>query len=181
MTKSKSSVKADFVMPILVLTLICLVMSALLAFTNKVTEPIIEETEAAIAEAARAEVLPEADGFTEMDVAIPEGNSVTAVYEATNGAGYVFMITCDGYGGKDTMKLICGIDSNGCIVYTKTLSHAETAGLGSKTAEDDFRLQFSGQDSSLSGVDTISGATFSSNYYIGGIEDAFAVYELINK
>ena len=181
MTKSKSSVKADFVMPILVLTLICLVMSAILAFTNDKTEPIIEKTEAAIAEAARAEVLPEADSFTQVDVAIPEGNFVTAVYAADNGAGYVFMITCDGYGGKGTMNLICSIDNNGCIVYTKTLSHEETAGLGSRTAEDGFRLQFCGEDSSLSGVDTISGATISSKSYIAGIQDAFEVYELINK
>ena len=101
----KSSVKADFVMPILVLTLICLVLSAVLAFTNKVTDPVIIATENAIAEAARAEVLPEADGFTEVDVELPEGSFVTAAYKANNGVGYVFMITCNGYGGKGTMKL----------------------------------------------------------------------------
>lgn len=174
-----SNVKTDFVAPILTLTLICLIVSALLAFTNNVTKPIIDETEAAIAEAARSEVLPEADSFTQVNVELPEDSFVTAVYKADNGAGYVFMITCNGYGGKNTMNLICGIDSNGQIVYTKTLSHAETAGLGSKTADDDFRLQFSGQDSSLSGVDTISGATFSSNYYIEGIRSAFEAYELV--
>lgn len=179
MTKSKSNVKADFVMPILVLTLICLVMSALLAVINNVTAPIITETENAIAEAARAEVLPEADSFTQVDVDLPEDSFVTAVYKADNGVGYVFMITCNGYGGKGTMNLIVGIDSDGCIVYSKTLSHAETAGLGSKTADDDFRLQFSGKDSSLSGIDTISGATFSSNYYIEGIRSAFEAYELV--
>ncbi len=181
MSKSKSNVKADFVAPILVLTLICLVCSAILAYTNKVTAPIIEETEASIAAAARKEVLPEADDFTEVDADLGEDSFVTAVYKANNGAGYVFMITCNGYGGKNTMNLICGIGSDGRIVGTKTLSHAETAGLGSKTAEDDFRNQFQGQDSSLSGVDTISGATFSSNYYIEGIRSAFAAYELVSK
>lgn len=175
----KSSVKADFVMPILVLTLICLVLSAVLAFTNKVTDPVIIATENAIAEAARAEVLPEADGFTEVDVELPEGSFVTAAYKANNGVGYVFMITCNGYGGKGTMKLICSIDADGRIVSTKTLSHAETAGMGSKTADNDFRSQFSGKDASLSGVDTISGATFSSNYYIEGIRSAFEAYELV--
>lgn len=174
-----SNVKSDFVAPILTLTLICLIVSALLAFTNNVTAPIIEETEAAIAEAARSEVLPDADSFTQVNVELPEDSFVTAVYKADNGAGYVFMITCNGYGGKNTMNLICGIDSNGLIVYSKTLSHAETAGLGSKTADDDFRLQFCGQDASLSGVDTISGATFSSNYYIEGIQSAFEAYELV--
>lgn len=178
MTKT-SNVKTDFVQPILILTVICLVASALLAWINGITKPIIEETEAAIAAEARKEVLPEADDFTAVDAALPDGSFVTEVYKANNGAGYVFMITCNGYGGKNTMNLICGIDGDGKIVATKTLSHAETAGLGSKTAEDDFRNQFVGADSSLSGVDTISGATFSSNYYIEGIRSAFEAYELV--
>lgn len=178
MTKS-SNVKADFVQPILILTVICLVASALLAWINGITDPIIRDTEAAIAAEARKEVLPEADDFTKVDAALPDGSFVTEVYEANNGAGYVFMITCNGYGGKNTMNLICGIGADGKIVSTKTLSHAETAGLGSKTTEDGFRGQFVGQDSSLSGVDTISGATFSSNYYIEGIRSAFEAYELV--
>lgn len=178
MTKT-SNVKADFVQPIVILTLICLVASALLAWINGITDPIIQETEAAIAAAARKEVLPDADDFTAVDVSLPEGSFVTAVYKANNGAGYVFMITCNGYGGKKTMNLICGIDADGKIVATQTLSHAETAGLGSKTTEPDFRNQFAGVDSSLSGVDTISGATFSSNYYIEGITSAFEAYELV--
>lgn len=180
MTKSKSNVMADFVQPIVVLTLICLIASLLLAVVNNVTSPIIADTEAKIAEAARTEVLPEADGFTEVtDVTLPEDSFVTAVYKANNGVGYVFMITCNGYGGKGTMNLICSIDSEGHIVRTKTLSHAETAGLGSKTADDPFRDQFVGKDSSLEGVDTITGATFSSNYYIEGIRSAFEAYELV--
>ena len=178
MTKS-SNVKVDFVQPILILTVICLVASALLAWINGIAAPIIAETEAKIAAEARLEVLPEADDFTKVDAALPEGSFVTEVYKANNGAGFVFMITCNGYGGKNTMKLICGIDADGKIVSTKTLSHAETAGLGSKTTEDGFRGQFVGQDSSLSGVDTISGATFSSNYYIEGIQSAFEAFELV--
>lgn len=178
MTKS-SNIKADFVQPIVILTLICLVASALPAWVNGITDPIIKETEAAIAAAARKEVLPEADGFTLVDAALPEGSFVTEVYRADNGAGYVFMITCNGYGGKNTMNLICGMDAGGKIVATKTLSHEETAGLGSKTTEDDFRNQFAGEDASLSGVDTITGATFSSNYYIEGITSAFEAYELV--
>lgn len=177
---TKSNVKEDFIQPIVILTLICLVASALLALTNSVTKPVIDATEAAIAEAARAEVLPEADGFTQVDVDLPEDSFVTAVYEANNGAGYVFMITCNGYGGKDTMNLICGMDTEGKLVATKTLSHAETAGLGSKVTEDGFAGQFPGKDAAgMDSIDTISGATFSSNYYIEGINAAFDVYESI--
>lgn len=180
MTKTKSKVMEDFVLPILILTLICLVTSGLLAAINHVTAPIIEETEAAIAAEARKEVLPEADDFTKLDVELPDGSFVTECYEANNGAGYVFMITCNGYGGKNTMKLICGVDAEGTIVSTKTLQHAETAGLGSKTTEDGFRGQFTGKNAgTLAEVDTIGGATFSSNYYIEGITSALEAYEIV--
>lgn len=180
MTKTKSSVVSDFVLPIGVLLLICIVASALLAYTNSVTAPIIAASEEEAARQARIAVLPEADGFEELQVdGLPE--TVTGVYEATNGVGYVFMLTADGYGGRDTLSITCGIDSEGKITDTQVLSHEETVGLGSKITGDDFRSQFVGKDASLEGVDIISGATFSSNYYINAIRDAFTAYDLVKE
>lgn len=180
MTKTKSSAVSDFVLPIGVLLLICVVASALLAYTNSVTAPIIAASEEEAARQARIAVLPEADGFEELQVdGLPE--TVTGVYEATNGVGYVFMLTADGYGGRDTLSITCGIDSEGKITDTQVLSHEETVGLGSKITGDDFRSQFVGKDASLEGVDIISGATFSSNYYINAIRDAFTAYDLVKE
>lgn len=180
MTKTKSSAVSDFVLPIGVLLLICVVASALLAYTNSVTAPIIAASEEEAARQARIAVLPEADGFEELQVdGLPE--TVTGVYEATNGVGYVFMLTADGYGGRDTLSITCGIDSEGKITDTQVLSHSETVGLGSKITGDDFRSQFVGKDASLEGVDIISGATFSSNYYINAIRDAFTAYDLVKE
>lgn len=180
MTKTKSSVVSDFVLPIGVLLLICIVASALLAYTNSVTAPIIAAAEEEAARQARIAVLPEADDFEEIQVdGLPE--TVTGVYEATNGVGYVFMLTADGYGGRDTLSITCGIDSEGKITDTQVLSHEETVGLGSKITGDDFRSQFVGKDASLEGVDIISGATFSSNYYINAIRDAFTAYDLVKE
>ncbi len=178
MTKT-SNIKADFIQPVVILALICLVASALLAWVNGITADKIYENENAIAIAARKEVLPEADGFTKLDADLPDGSFVTEAYQADNGAGYVFMITCDGFGGKGTMNLICGIGADGKITATQTLSHEETPGMGSKTADPEFRGQFVGKDSSLSGIDTITGATFSSNYYLEGIASAFEAYEIV--
>ena len=175
----KSSVKADFVMPILVLLLICLVMSGLLAGTNFITVDIIAAGDAQRAEQARIDALPAADGFTKLDVTIPEGSTVTEVYEATNGAGYVFMSATTGYGAKGSLQIICSIDADGKIVKTATLAHDETPGLGTKVTEDAFAGQFAGKDASLAGVDTISGATISSSAYVNAIADVFAVYESI--
>ena len=175
----KSSVKADFVMPIAVLMLICLVMSGLLAGTNFITADIIAEGDALRAEQARIDALPAADGFAKLDLAIPEGSTVTEVYEATNGAGYVFMVSTTGYGAKGSLQIICSIDADGKIVDTNTLAHDETPGLGTKVTEDAFRSQFPGKDAALEGVDTISGATISSSAYVNAIADVFAVYESI--
>ena len=173
-----SSIRKDFIAPIVVLALICLVISAALAYTNSVTEPIIEQDALDRAEAARIEVMPEADSFELMDLTgLPE--TITDVYKATNGVGYVFMITAQGYGGD--MDLICGIDSDGKITACKTLAHSETAGLGSKTAGEEFRSQFIGKDSSLDGVSAISGATISSTAYINAINDAFTAYEIAKE
>lgn len=165
----------DYLKPIVVLMLICLVISAALALTNEKTAPIIEQTEKTKAEAARKEVLPDADSFVPVELTgLP--STVTAVYKAENGVGYVFMLTAKGYGGD--MNLICGMDKDGKITACKTLSQSETQGLGSKTAGDAFRNQFAGKDSSLSGVATISGATISSKAYLGAIKDAFTAYEM---
>lgn len=176
----KSNVKADFVAPIAVLTIICIVISGALAFTNQATAPVIEETTRRTNEAARLEVLPEADSFTQVELTeLPD--AVSEVYRADNGAGYVFMITADGYGGKDTMHLICGMDSEGKITSCKTISHSETAGLGSKTTEDDFRNQFVGKGADLAGVEVISGASRSSNYYINAIKDCFTAFDMAKE
>ena len=181
MTKT-SSVREDFVKPIVVLTLICLVCAALLAYLNSVTRPIIEKTEADIAEAARSEVLPDSGGFTLLDVALPEGSVVTEVYKAANGSGYVFMITGNGYGGKGTMKLITSVDPDGNIIATKTLSHAETAGMGSKTAGDDYRQQWTGISAdTMDEVNAITGATISSTHYLNSMRSVFEAYDAVKE
>jgi len=180
MTERKSDLWPEYLKPIVVLVAICLVISAALAFTNDFTAPAIAKAAKETAESARLEVLPEADSFELLELSnLPE--TITAVYAADNGAGYVFMITCDGYGGAGTMNLICGINADGLITACKTLSHKETAGLGSKTAEADFKNQFIGSDASLSGVDAITGATISSGYYISAVGDTFAAFKIAQE
>ncbi len=170
--------KKEIVAPIAVLTVICLFIAAILAFTNQVTAPIIKAAADQRAEQARLETMPEADGFTKLECSgLPE--TVQEVYEANNGAGYVFMLKTKGYGGD--MELICGIDGEGKITSCKTLSHSETAGVGAKTAEEPFRSQFTGVGEDLAGVSAISGATISSTAYIGAIQDAFTAYNLVKE
>ena len=180
MTKAKSNMMSDFVIPIAVLVIICMVMSGLLALTNGATAPIIAAAEAKAQEEARMEVLPGADSFEQVEIAgVPA--SVTGVFQASNGAGYTFSLTTTGYGGKNTLKMTVGIDGEGRITGVKVLSHKETPGLGSKiTADEGFYGQFPGLDAAgAAAADTISGATFSSNYYKAALADAFTAFELV--
>ena len=169
----------EIIKPVLVLVCICLIVTALLAYINSVTSPIIAKAEQEKTEQAMSEVLADADGFEKLEIEnLPE--RVTEVYGAQNGAGYVFMLTTKGYGGD--MKLICGMKSDGTIEQCKTLSHAETSGLGSKTAEDPYRNQYCGKSAETLGeVDAITGATISSNAYKNAIEDAFKAYDIVTE
>lgn len=169
----------EIIKPVLVLVCICLVVTALLAYINSVTSPIIAKAEQEKTEQAMSEVLTEADGFEKLEIEnLPD--RVTEVYTANNGSGYVFMLTTKGYGGD--MKLICGMKADGTIEQCKTLSHAETSGLGSKTAEDPYRNQYCGKNSdTLSEVDAITGATISSTAYKNAIDDAFKAYDMVKE
>ena len=177
MTETKKKTN-DYIMCVVVLGAICLVIAMALALVNSVTLPVITAAAAERAEQARIEVMPEADGFEEIKVqGAPD--TVTQVFRATNGAGYVFMLKTKGYGGD--MELICGINDKGIITQTKTLEHSETAGLGAKTAENNYRFQYRGKDSTLSGVDSITGATVSSKAYKSAIQDAFKAFALAKE
>ena len=169
----------EIIKPVLVLVCICLVVTAMLAYINSVTSPIIAKAEQEKTEQAMSEVLTEADSFKPLEIEnLPD--RVTVVYTANNGSGYVFMLTTKGYGGD--MKLICGMKSDGTIEQCKTLSHAETSGLGSKTAEDPYRNQYIGKNSdTLSEVDAITGATISSTAYKNAIEDAFKAFDMVKE
>jgi electron transport complex protein RnfG len=168
--------KKDFVLPIVVLTLICLIISAGLAITNNYTEPVIAKAAADRAEAARSAVIPEADSFELIEAqGLPA--TVKEVYKTTNNVGYIFMLTAPGYGGD--INILCGIAPDGTILATKTLQQSETKGLGSKITEAPFAGQFPGKDASLDGVDAISGATISSRAYLGAIKDAFAAFDIV--
>ena len=125
--------KDGYIVPVIVLTAICLVFGFLLSYVNSITAPIIETAQAEEAEIAKQEVLPEGEDFVEItDIELPD--AVDQAFTASNGAGHVYILTGSGYGGS--MQIIVGIDSDGLITGTQVLSHSETAGLGARVAED---------------------------------------------
>ena len=77
----------EFVVPAAVLTVICLVVSAALAGTYQLTEPVIEAAKRAEADQSRVVVLPDGQNFEQVPADGLE--NIVEAYKAGNGAGYV--------------------------------------------------------------------------------------------
>lgn len=174
----KNSTFEQIVKPILVLSVICLIVSGLLAVTNSATAPIITANAKAAADEARIELLPDADSFTQVDYTDPDG-IVTEVYKADNGAGFVISGAAKGYGGE--LPVMIGITKDGAISMIKVMDNAETPGVGKKTQEASFTDQFKGKDAALDGVSTISGATISSSAVLKTVNSAFTAYDAVKE
>ncbi|MEG1782076.1 MAG: FMN-binding protein [Oscillospiraceae bacterium] len=177
--KKSNSTWNDILKPIVVLTVICLVVSALLGATNGVTAPIIEKNAALAADAARIELLPEAtDGFTKVDC---DMEGIVEMYKANNDTGYVITSTAKGYGGA--INFMSSYNMDGAIVNLKVLSCAETPGLGKKIEERNFLDQFMGKAEELSkaNVDVITGSTISSMASIEALNYAHAAFNKVAK
>lgn len=166
----------NFLKPVVVLVVICIVASAALAGTNQLTAPIIKAQEEAAANAAYLEVLPEADGFEE--VTDFQSSNVTKALKATNGAGWVIQAYGKGFGGD--VPVVVAFDSEGTILKVKFMENSETAGFGQKLADpadaDGQKLaeSFVGKSGTLEAgdVDMISGVTVSSKAALSAVNSA---------
>ena len=163
-------------MPIVVLGVICIVITGALALTNSVTAPIIEAATLAAQEQSRRDLLPEADGFTEVEVAV---DNVSSVHVADNGVGTVVTSHAKGYGGDMTVMAAFGAD--GTIKCIKVTESSETQGIGSKVARDPgFWTRFEGLEAKPlvlgRDVDGMSGATVSSKALISAMNAAIDGY-----
>lgn len=165
------------VKPVVVLTLICVVTSALLGMTYDVTAPLIEKAKKAASDAAMVEVLPSAAGFDEMTVEGVEGILLAA--KDKGGSGTVFKVKDKGFGGAYVVMV--GIGSDGKLTGTKLLDNTETPGLGSKTGLPAFMDQFVGKDGAMDGVSTIAGATISSKAFMRCIDTAYKAYAVVGE
>ena len=149
--------------PIIVLTLICVISSALLGATYTITKDTID---------AATKAATDAGSFEEITVDGVEGVLLAA--KETGGLGYAFQVQDKGFGGAYVVMV--GIGDDGKITGTQLLDNSETPGLGSKTGEASFTGQFIGKDSALEGVETVTGATISSNAFIRCIGTAYQAY-----
>lgn len=185
-----------------VLTAITLVAGCLLGLVYEVTkEPIAVAQENAKQEAYRA-VLADAENFveyTDFDAAEAEEiiseagytddvDEVVVAEDASGKAiGYVVSVTShDGYGGD--ISLSVGILNDGTVKGIEMLSISETAGLGMKANEAEFKDQFkdkqvkkfaytkSGEEGDDK-IDALSGATITTNAVTNAVDTALVYFQ----
>jgi len=192
-----NTTKNQFAAPVIVLSCICLVVSLALAFTYKIANPVILANQNAAAVAARKELLPEADDFTQDEAVTAETGAksadgkavVTEAFAANNGAGYVMTVETTSFGGALTMMV--GINAEGAVTGVQINEHADTPGVGTKNFEPDYLAQYSGLSALTSGADVkkesaelasggsfafISGASVTGQAVHAGVDAALSQY-----
>ena len=166
------------VKPVVVLCVICIIITGALAATNGITAPIIEQVTRQAQEAARKELVPDAQSYTPVEGIRVE--NVSDIYASDN--GYT-VITCSakGYGGPITVMV--AFEPGGTVSRIKITQQTETQGLGSKIVTDpDFQASFSGlpaEPFQVTDIDAISGATISSKAVTTAVNAAIEAYNQI--
>mgnify|MGYP002734902107 CR=1 FL=1 len=189
--------KSSFAAPVIVLSSICLVVSLALAFTYKIANPIILENQNAVAVAARKEVLPDADDFTQDESVTADTGAKSAdgkavvqeVFAANNGTGYVMTVNTTSFGGELTMMV--GLNAEGAVTGVKVTVHADTPGVGTKNMEPSYLSQYNGISELTSASDVkkesaelasggsfafISGASVTGQAIHSGVDAALSQY-----
>ncbi len=176
----KNSVFKENIVPAMVLICICLVATLALATTYSAANPVIIKNQKAVADEARAQVLPSGDSFTEYDGKLVSG--VTECYIADNRSGMAVTAEYSGYGGN--VVVMVGIDTEGKVTGVTVTEHSETPGLGTKAMEADYLKQYEGVSQAGeshirndSEIDTVTGATITSNAVYCSVGKALAQFE----
>ena len=183
------AVKSNLTNMVLVLSLTCLLCSAILGGAYALTKEPIDAAAAAKTDRSIGEVLPAFASTSKESVAV--GEKEYAYYKALDekGApvGYAIESTTVGFGGN--LTLMVGITPDGVVYNTSVLSQSETPGLGAKCSTDPkFMAQWKGFDPSVKilsvkkdggDVDAITASTITSRAYTLAVENALAAFKVI--
>jgi len=187
--------KPNMFQPAILLSVLCLVVTLLLAATNELTkEPIALQQEAAALEQMQ-KIFPEGETFSDIlltaekidamnlnEIAVDQVN--IAKDAGGSDLGYVFITNSRGYAGS--IVATTGIDLDGRIIMVSATAADDTPGLGKRIEEDGFLSQFAGistdtitsvtGDGNTQKIDGISGATISSKAASAAVNKAMGAY-----
>lgn len=159
---------------VLSLTIICGVLAVLLAVTNAVTAPIIEENSKAASQAALLVVMPEGKDFEEVDISLMEfPDAVKSAYKEAGG-GHVITVESAGY--SSGMLIMCGIDKDGKITGATCLSSGETLGVEKTYGEKAVGATLD----SVESLEGVSGATKTVNGYKSTLKTALGAATILS-
>ena len=158
----------DSVKSVISLVVICLVVTLALSAVNFVTAPVIAENNAKAVQGSFAEALPGADGFEELEPSADAPETIKGIYKENNGLGYVVILETSSQYSESPMGITVGIGTDGIIKNIVLTNYAETKNFG-----DDYPASYIGQDSALSGVELVSGVTYSSTAFRNAVTDAY--------
>lgn len=143
----------DSLIPILALMLICLGMTAFMAYVYNLTLPVVELNEAQGGDYA-GEIFPDIE-FEEVEI---EG--ALEAQKASSGESVILM-EASGYNKSTPIEVAIGFEADGSIKSVIIVSCNETVGVGTQVEDEEYLAQFAGKANADS-ADLIAGATFSS-------------------
>lgn len=178
--------KKNILIPTIALFLICLVATALLAFANSVTAPIIDELAVKTEMESRKKVVTLAEEFVDKN----ENGISYAVGIDKDGKelGIVFTTTAKSYGGE--ILVMTGVSMDGRVTGVELLSINDTAGLGMNATKSEFRNQFLGLVNGIkvmkntsnpdnNEITALTGATITSQAVTDAVNAALADFETV--
>ena len=170
--------KKDFIVPIVVLSMICFFVTGALAVADYFTRPIIASAAEERARMAMRDIIPQAEYFEPLELhGLPA--TISSAFRSTNNVGYIFIVTTAGFGGGIT--IISGIDPNGRVIRTAVLSHSETPTFAAPVFAEPHVSQFWGRDrDGIEGIAAVSGSTVTSVAFRNGVRDALLAFELVS-
>lgn len=152
---------------VVVLVAICVVFATVLAAVNSITAPIIAEQLAGAANQAYEAVMPDAEGFEDVDLsAYSLPATVKEAKRETSGKGFAIKLETKGYGTG--MVLIVGVATDGTVTGATCVTSTETNG-----DEKTYGGNFAGKDKDgVLSVELIAGSTLTTSAYRGAVVDA---------
>ena len=170
-----------YILPPLVLTLICAMVSALLALAYDATY--VDETGVLTDKLIKA--CDDAAGDRKYDMLLDDGEPVTFGYDEVSSVIVdkkreicYFEITEDGY-SKNGLHFVVAVSREGKVKGVGFVSCTETPGLGSGVAESEYLSKYEDKDSAsaVDSVDNVTSATYSSKGLKKGIKLALEIYD----
>ena len=181
----------EVLVPTISLFVICAVVTTLLAVTNSITKPKIDQLQIETANKTKAAVLSVAESFSEEKTVTLDDVTYT-YYEGydveKNIVGYVFTTSSKGYGG-DIVTMV-GVKADGTVSGMDFLSISETAGLGMNADTDEFKNQFEGKFGEIglnkntpaeNEIQALTGATITSKAVTKAVNTALELFEEVNN